>query len=144
MWKVWKAWLFPPHTTPPPFIRGGVVWKGGEPSRLRCGTVEIGHAEERPEAAHCPALDWGRAMIHVSRHAIQRYQERVAAIPAGEVVAALSSPIIQRASEFGARYVRLSTGHRVVIVEGCVVTVLEQDHERGSLSLAMDRRRERR
>lgn len=68
--------------------------------------------------------------IRVSSHAISRYRERVACVDYDTARAALSTPIIQRAIEFGARYVRLPSGHRVRIVDGAVVTVLPASHYR--------------
>ena len=62
-------------------------------------------------------------MIHVTLHAIQRYQERVANVPAIEAVQALTSPAIQLAAQFGAQFVRLPTGHRVVLKDHTIVTV---------------------
>ncbi len=63
-------------------------------------------------------------MARVTGHAIARYQERVANLPDDEVVALLSSPVIETAIAFGAPIVRLGTRHRIVIKNGAVVTVL--------------------
>lgn len=69
-------------------------------------------------------------MIHVSTHAIIRYQERIANVPEDAVREALTSPAIQRAVEFGARYVRLASGHRIVLEGNSVITVLPPDSYR--------------
>lgn len=62
--------------------------------------------------------------ITVTRHAIERYQERVEPVSDDEAVARLSCPAIEKAAAFGARYVVLGCGNRAVIVDGHVVTVL--------------------
>lgn len=69
-------------------------------------------------------------VIRVSGHAVERYQERVANVSHDDAVAALSSPFIQAASDFGARFVRLPSGHRVCLEDGVVLTVLPADHYR--------------
>lgn len=56
-------------------------------------------------------------------HAVQRYRERVADIPEEQVVAVLSTPVIQQAIAMGCRAVKLSSGHRAVIADGRIVTV---------------------
>lgn len=61
--------------------------------------------------------------IHVTRHAVLRYQERVAAVTSEEAEAALSSPAMIAAAEFGAREVILGSGHHAVLVGQSVVTV---------------------
>lgn len=66
--------------------------------------------------------------LTISMHAIERYQERVANVPAEEVVARLNSPAIRLAASFGARFVRLGTGHRVAIVNHTVTTILPPEH----------------
>lgn len=63
-------------------------------------------------------------MIHVTGHAIQRYQERVANVPDDEVRALLSSPKIVAAAMFGARYVRLPGNHRICIRDMAITTIL--------------------
>ncbi|KPH67546.1 hypothetical protein [Novosphingobium sp. ST904] len=69
-------------------------------------------------------------VLRVSGHAIQRYQERVANVSADEARAALSTPVIQAAANFGARFVRLGTGHRVCIQNHVVLSVLPAEHYR--------------
>jgi hypothetical protein len=72
--------------------------------------------------------------VHVTQHAIERYQERVANLPEDQVRQILSSPFINTAADFGAIYVKLATRHRVVIEDGFIVTVLSK--ERGSAKRA--------
>ncbi len=69
-------------------------------------------------------------MLRVSSHAIERYQERIANVPEAEARAALSTKAIQLAASFGARFVRLATGHRVAIVDNTVTTVLPPMHHK--------------
>lgn len=69
-------------------------------------------------------------MIHLTRHAIARYIERVAPCSEDEARRALSSPIIVKAAQFGAHCVRLGTGQRIVIHDHSVVTVLPADRKR--------------
>ena len=66
--------------------------------------------------------------LHVTAHAILRYQERVAPVSLETARAALSTPAIRKAAEFGATYVRLGTGHRVVIQGLTIVTVQPAEH----------------
>ena len=63
-------------------------------------------------------------MIEATTHAIDRYIERVAPVSRSEAHAALCSQRMDMAAEFGAHYVKLGSGHRVVIKDGFVVTVL--------------------
>ena len=63
-------------------------------------------------------------MMHVTFHAVQRYQERVENVTEDAARARLSCPAIVTAAKFGAPIVRLGSGHRVVIKDGSVVTVL--------------------
>lgn len=72
-------------------------------------------------------------MIHVTLHAIQRYQERVANVPAKEAHQALTTPAILIAAEFAGHqtaYVRLATGQRVVVKDHAIVTVQPAEHFR--------------
>ncbi len=64
--------------------------------------------------------------MHVTLHAIQRYQERVANVSAEAAKAALSTPAFDCAEDFGAPVVILPTGHKAVCKGGCVVTVLDK------------------
>ncbi|AOR77208.1 hypothetical protein [Novosphingobium resinovorum] len=69
-------------------------------------------------------------MIRVSAHALDRYRERVRMVSYEEARAALSTPLIEAAAAFGARYVRLGTGHRILINAGVVVTVMPVEQYR--------------
>lgn len=63
-------------------------------------------------------------MMHITAHAIQRYKERVALVDDAHVIAALSGPTFDIAVQFGASIVKLGTGHRAVIRDDSVITVL--------------------
>lgn len=69
-------------------------------------------------------------MIHITAHAVSRYRERVEPVGYDEAYAALTSPAVRAAFDFGARYVRLAGGQRIVIENGRVVTVLPADNYR--------------
>lgn len=60
----------------------------------------------------------------ITPHAVSRYQERVRRVSDDDAIRALSTPFISAAAEFGATYVRLGSGHRVVLDRMMVVTVL--------------------
>jgi hypothetical protein len=62
--------------------------------------------------------------LHVTDHAIVRYLERVKGIDMDIIRAELASPTAEIADKFGAPIVILSSGHRVVVRNGCVSTVL--------------------
>lgn len=79
--------------------------------------------------------------MNISSHAISRYQERVADIPEADVIAAIYTPAVRTAMAIGACFVKLGSGHRIVIEGKRVVTVLPVDHSRGLMSLARDPRR---
>lgn len=69
--------------------------------------------------------------FHVTSHAISRYIERIDPQADYDTAhAALSSPVIRQAVEFGARFVRLGSGHRVVIEDSAIVTVMPADNYR--------------
>ncbi|NBC37349.1 hypothetical protein GTZ99_12390 [Novosphingobium sp. FSY-8] len=76
------------------------------------------------------------AGLHITRHAIQRYIERVEAVHPVRAMRALRSPAIASAMTFGAPIVKLGTGQRVVIRAGAVVTVLPSDMSPHRLSMA--------
>jgi hypothetical protein len=78
--------------------------------------------------------------VFLTRHAIQRYRERVADVPAAAIWQALDTPAVRIAIEFGARFVRLSGGQRIVLEENRIVTILPRDRCRGSLSRQNDPR----
>jgi hypothetical protein len=69
--------------------------------------------------------------IRVTKHAIERYCERVANVTQDAAVAALSGPTIQKAVQFGARHVILGGGQRVVIEQGRIITVLPKAWSKG-------------
>ncbi len=78
-------------------------------------------------------------MIIITNHAIQRFQERVKNLPPEEVCAILSGRAFQAAAQIGATFVRLGTGHRVVIREGSIVTVLRPTWKHNPGSIEMER-----
>ena len=80
--------------------------------------------------------------LHITAHAIDRYRQRVSNVSIDDARIALTSPAISRAADFGAPYVRLGTGQRIVIVDHVVVTVLPPDVWVGTMGLDGDRRRE--
>lgn len=61
--------------------------------------------------------------LHVSAHAISRYRERVRPCTEAEARLAMSSARIAAMIAFGARLVKLGTGHRLIIRDGTIVTV---------------------
>lgn len=72
--------------------------------------------------------------LHVTGHAISRYRERVdPGADFDRAHAALTSAAVERAAGFGAPFVKLGTGQRIVIVEHRVVTVLPADNPRWRL-----------
>ncbi len=77
--------------------------------------------------------------VFLTRHAIQRYRERVADVPAADIWRALDIPAVRIAIEFGARFVRLSGGQRIVLEQNRIVTILSSDRCRGSLARRLDR-----
>jgi hypothetical protein len=77
--------------------------------------------------------------VFLTRHAIQRYRERVADVPAAAIWAALDIPAVRIAIDFGARFVRLPGGQRVVLKENRIVTILPRDRCRGSLDRRLDK-----
>lgn len=63
----------------------------------------------------------------LTHHAAERYQDRVADIPRAEILAAIDTPAVRAAVAFGAQYVRLGTGQRLVLDGNRIVTVLPAD-----------------
>lgn len=61
--------------------------------------------------------------FHVTSHAIERYQRRVANVSERDAYAALSSEKIHQAALVGCSSVILPSGHKVILIGGCVVTV---------------------
>lgn len=80
------------------------------------------------------------AEVYLTRHAIQRYRERVADVSAVEIWRALDCPAVRAAIDFGARFVRLSGGQRVVLEENRVVTILPREFHETGLARRRDRR----
>lgn len=78
--------------------------------------------------------------LHVTRHAAERYLERVnPRLTLAEAIEALSSPTIQRAADFGAAYVRLGTGQRIALDGHVVVTVLPKEQRVKCLGIHRER-----
>lgn len=75
---------------------------------------------------------------YLTRHAIQRYRERVADVPAAEIWRVLDCPAVRTAIVFGARFVRLAGGQRLVLEQDRIVTVLPSNHFVGSLDRRND------
>jgi len=71
--------------------------------------------------------------LFVTRYAIQRYQERVADVPAPDVWRALDCAAIRAAIEIGAHFVRLGGGQRAVLRENRVVTILPKETHESAL-----------
>jgi hypothetical protein len=69
--------------------------------------------------------------LRITSHAVERYQERVANVTPTEARIALTSPVIAKAADFGAPYVKLGTGQHVVLEGRVVVTVLPKDEHPG-------------
>lgn len=77
-------------------------------------------------------------MLTISSHAIDRAMERLPGVRTeADAIAALDTPVTRRAAAFGARYVRLGTGQRVVLDCDRIVTVLPK----GTWAASLDRRR---
>lgn len=74
----------------------------------------------------------------LTRRAIERYRECVADVPLPMIRQAIDCPAVRVAIEFGARFVRLGGGQRVVLEENRVVTILPRDHCRGALDPRRD------
>lgn len=68
--------------------------------------------------------------LHVSIHAIERYQERIDNCSEDEARAALSTEAIKAAADFGCRFVRLASGHRVALKDHTVTTILPPENYR--------------
>lgn len=72
--------------------------------------------------------------LYVSLHAAQRYCERVnPRLTIAEAIDELQSTAIRKAAEFGAPYVKLGTGQRIVLQGWSVVTVLPSESPRWRL-----------
>lgn len=81
--------------------------------------------------------------VTVSRHAIDRYRERVADLSDHEIFAALSGPAFELAAEIGAPLVKLPGGQHAVLREDTVVTVLPADASVAALDRFSSPRAER-
>lgn len=68
--------------------------------------------------------------FRVSKHAIERYCQRVEAVSHEAARKALSTETIRLGAKLGARFVRLASGHRVALENGVVVTVHEEANYR--------------
>lgn len=77
--------------------------------------------------------------VHVTSHAISRYRTRVAPVDYEAARAALSSPTIAKAAEFGAKAVKLGSGQRVLLNGATVVTVLPKIYHKACLRTERDR-----
>ncbi|QVJ07680.1 hypothetical protein L7H23_01160 [Sphingopyxis sp. BSN-002] len=62
--------------------------------------------------------------LEITLHAIERYQQRVDDVPAAIVVQRLCGPAFDAADQLGSASVILPTGHRVIVHDHAVVTVL--------------------
>lgn len=60
----------------------------------------------------------------VTRHAIDRYRERVEPVTPAEAEAVMRTQAVQAAIAFGAKAVRLGNGARLVLEGETIVTVL--------------------
>lgn len=72
-------------------------------------------------------------MIHITRHAIERAIERGIARTEEQALVVLNSQAVQTALAFGAPFVRLASGHRIVVTDGAIITVLPPETKAGSL-----------
>lgn len=78
------------------------------------------------------------ADVFLTRHAIQRYRERVADLPAAAIWAALDIPAVHVAIDFGAQFVKLSGGQRVVLRANSIVTILPREFRLSALCRGYD------
>lgn len=73
-------------------------------------------------------------MTHITRHAVERYQERVEPVEEEQAEAALMSRAVRAAMVFAGStaqcFVRLATGQRIVVREDTVITVLPAEDYR--------------
>lgn len=71
--------------------------------------------------------------VHITAHAVSRFQERVRNLPEAEVITALSGDLFTRAADFAGKAevrVTLPDGQKVVIHDRSIVTVLPSQHYR--------------
>ncbi|RVT93711.1 hypothetical protein [Sphingomonas crocodyli] len=69
--------------------------------------------------------------VTISEHAILRYLERVYGIDMEHIRAELSSPVAEMAVRMNAPSIRLRSGHRAMIRDGVVTTILSKPKHRG-------------
>jgi hypothetical protein len=64
--------------------------------------------------------------MRVSRHAVERYQERIEAVTKAEARSRIRSAAVavHQAAAFGATVVRMGDGTKLILEGTCVVTVL--------------------
>lgn len=67
-------------------------------------------------------------MLTITKHAVERYQQRVEPVTEDIARARLSTPAFACAERFGAKYVLLSARYRAVIERGRIVTVLDRGY----------------
>lgn len=79
------------------------------------------------------------AEVFVTKHAIDRYRERVEDVPAREAIRRLSGRAFQTAVDFGAPFVRLATGQRAMIRDVAIVTVIPEDQDPRKMWAMFDR-----
>lgn len=86
-------------------------------------------ARREPMASQCAGHD-----LHITGHAIERCIERVPGIRTeDEARGIMTTNVVRAAVAFGAPFVKLGTGQRIVIEAGSIVTVLPADTVRGRL-----------
>lgn len=78
------------------------------------------------------------AEAFLTQHAIERYRECVADVPLPMIRQAIDCPAVRIAIDFGARFVRLGGGQRLVCEGDRIITVLPSDHRRGTLDPRRD------
>ncbi len=76
--------------------------------------------------------------VHVTAHAVERYRERVADVPDHMAREAIER-LVAGAAIFGAPFVKLGTGQRLVLQGETVITILPKDTWPGSLYSPSDR-----
>ncbi|WP_374413248.1 hypothetical protein [Novosphingobium colocasiae] len=85
-------------------------------------------------------------MIHVTAHALTRALERIPGLKSeAEAMRILRSKAVDEAARFaptGSIYVRITTGNRIVLEDGYVVTVLPVSITLHQMSSAAHRRRQ--
>jgi len=81
--------------------------------------------------------------LTVTRHAMDRYRERVADLTDREIFTVLSGPTFELAAEIGAPFVKLPSGHRALIRDSTVITILDCKGGHGCLDPRNDQRNSR-